>query len=55
MLEGISEYFEEELDQRMHLLSTAIEPAIMIIMGLVIGTIIVTMYLPVFKLGATIG
>lgn len=55
MLEGISEYFEEELDQRMHLLSTAIEPAIMIIMGLVIGTIIVTMYLPVFKIGATIG
>lgn len=55
MLEAISEYFEEELDQRMHLLSTAIEPAIMIIMGLVIGTIIVTMYLPVFKIGATIG
>jgi len=55
MLEGISDYFEEELDQRLHLLSTAIEPAIMIIMGVVIGTIIVTMYLPVFKLGGTVG
>jgi len=55
MLEGISDYFEEELDQRLHLLSTAIEPAIMVVMGVVIGTIIVTMYLPVFKLAGTVG
>lgn len=55
MLESISDYFEEELDQRLHLLSTAIEPAIMIIMGVVIGTIIVTMYLPVFKIAGTVG
>jgi type IV pilus assembly protein PilC len=55
MLEGISDYFEEELDQKLHLLSTAIEPAIMVVMGVVIGTIIVTMYLPVFKLAGTVG
>lgn len=55
MLESISDYFEEELDQRLHLLSTAIEPAIMILMGLVIGAIIVTMYLPVFKIAGTVG
>lgn len=55
MLESISDYFEEELDQKLLLLSTAIEPAIMIIMGVVIGTIIVTMYLPVFKIAGTVG
>lgn len=55
MLEGISDFFEEELDQKLHLLSTAIEPAIMIIMGVVIGAIIVTMYLPVFKIAGTVG
>jgi type IV pilus assembly protein PilC len=55
MLEGISDYFEEDLDQRLHLLSSAIEPAIMIVMGLVIGAIIVTMYLPVFKIAGTVG
>jgi type IV pilus assembly protein PilC len=55
MLEGISDYFEEELDQRLHLLSTAIEPAIMVVMGVLIGSIIVTMYLPVFKLAGTVG
>ncbi len=55
MLESISDYFEEELDQRLHMLSTAIEPAIMIIMGVLIGAIIVTMYLPVFKIAGTVG
>lgn len=55
MLESISDYFEEELDQRLLLLSTAIEPAIMIVMGVVIGAIIVTMYLPIFKIAGTVG
>jgi len=36
-------------------LTTAIEPAIMIIMGLVIGGIIITMYLPIFKIAGTVG
>ena len=55
MLGDISEYYEEELERQLHILTTAIEPAIMIIMGVVIGVIIITMYLPVFKIGATIG
>jgi type IV pilus assembly protein PilC len=55
MLEGISDYFEEEIDQRLQFLSTAIEPAIMVVMGLIIGAIIITMYLPVFKIAGTVG
>ena len=51
----ISEYFEEELEERLGVLATAIEPAIMIVMGLVIGAIIITMYLPVFKIAGTVG
>jgi type IV pilus assembly protein PilC len=39
----------------MHLLTTAIEPAIMVIMGVVIGVIIIAMYLPVFKIAGTVG
>jgi type IV pilus assembly protein PilC len=54
MLEGISDYFEDELDQKLHLLSTAIEPAMMVFMGVVIGTIIVIMYLPIFKIAGTV-
>ncbi len=55
MLVEISEYFEEELEERLGVLATAIEPAIMIVMGLVIGAIIITMYLPVFKIAGTVG
>jgi len=55
MLGEISDYIEEEIDKNLHLLTTAIEPAIMIIMGFVIGVIIITMYLPIFKIGSTVG
>jgi len=55
MLVDISDYLEEELEERMHLLTTAIEPAIMLIMGVVIGGIIIAMYLPVFKIAGTVG
>lgn len=55
MLGDISDYFEDEIERSLHVLSTAIEPAIMIVMGVVIGTIIITMYLPIFKIAGTVG
>jgi len=55
MLGEISDYFEEEIDRNLHILTTAVEPAIMIVMGLIIGVIIITMYLPVFKIAGTVG
>ncbi|MEI6208807.1 MAG: type II secretion system F family protein [Desulfuromonadales bacterium] len=55
MLIDISDYLEDELEERMRLLTTAIEPAIMLIMGVVIGVIIIAMYLPIFKIAGTVG
>ncbi len=55
MLGDVSDYLEDEVEERMHLLTTAFEPAIMIIMGLLIGFIIIAMYLPVFKIAGTVG
>ncbi|MBI1921778.1 MAG: type II secretion system F family protein [Geobacter sp.] len=55
MLMDVSEHFEEEVEGRLNVLTTAIEPAIMIFMGLVIGGIVITMYLPVFKIAGTVG
>lgn len=55
MLGDISDYFEEEIDIHLHVLTTAIEPAIMVVVGLVVGTIIITMYLPIFKIAGTVG
>lgn len=55
MLADISDYFEEEIERNLQVLASAIEPAIMIVMGVVIGVIIVTMYLPIFKMANTAG
>lgn len=54
MLGDISDYFEDEIERDLHVLTTAIEPAIMVVMGVVIGAIIVTMYLPIFKIASTV-
>ncbi|MEI8356143.1 MAG: type II secretion system F family protein, partial [Deltaproteobacteria bacterium] len=55
MLADISDYFEEEVEGRVTLLTTAIEPLIMLFMGLVIGAIVITMYLPIFRIASTVG
>ena len=54
MLSDISDYFEDEIERNLQVLTTAIEPAIMVVMGVVIGAIIVTMYLPIFKIASTV-
>ena len=55
MLADISDYFEEEIERNLAVLTTAIEPAIMVVMGVVIGVIIIAMYLPIFKIANTVG
>jgi len=55
MLIDIADYLEDELEERMRILTTAIEPAVMVVMGIIIGGIIITMYLPVFKIAGTVG
>jgi len=55
MLSDVAEHLEAQVEERLQLLTTAIEPAVMLVMGLVIGIIIVAMYLPIFKLAGTVG
>ena len=54
MLGDISDYFEEEIDIHLQVLTTAIEPAIMVVVGVIVGAIVITMYLPVFKIAGTV-
>ena len=54
MLSNIAEFYEIEIDNLVANLSALIEPLIMIILGLIIGGLVVAMYLPIFKMGATI-
>jgi type IV pilus assembly protein PilC len=54
MLGNISAFYEEETNTDLVRLTTLIEPVIMVTMGLVVGSIVVIMYLPIFELAGTI-
>ncbi len=54
ILEEIADYHDQDVDHKVGILTDLIEPALMIIMGIVIGTIVVLMYLPIFQLGARV-
>ena len=54
MLEEIALFYEEQLDNRLAKLMTLIEPALMLLIGVFVGGIIVTMYLPIFSLAEVI-
>jgi type IV pilus assembly protein PilC len=50
----LSQQYSEEVDHRAALLSTALEPVIIIFLGLVVGLILVGMYLPIFQISNSI-
>nr|AAA85695.1 PilG [Neisseria meningitidis] len=51
MLNKAAEFYEDEVDNAVGWLSAMMEPIIILILGLVIGTLLVAMYLPLFNLG----
>lgn len=55
MLNRVADFFEEEVDRMVNTLSTLIEPVLIIFLGVVVGGILVSLYLPIFKLGEVIG
>ena len=50
MLVKVADYFEEEVDTVVANLLTIMEPVIMVILGVIVGTIVIAMYMPLFKL-----
>ncbi|KMQ49718.1 Type IV fimbrial assembly protein PilC [Chitinispirillum alkaliphilum] len=55
MLKKVSDFYEEEVDAAVEALTSVIEPIMIIVMGIVIGGILVSMYLPMFEMIGTIG
>ncbi|MGN7787317.1 type II secretion system F family protein [Niabella sp. 22666] len=51
----LSDRYSEELDYQTTQLSKFIEPAIIVILGFVVGIVLIAMYLPMFNMGNTIG
>lgn len=54
MLEKIADLYAADLDYLISNLTHLLEPLIMIILGVLIGGLVISMYLPIFKLGTII-
>ncbi len=54
MLGKAADFYEAEVDDMVAGLSSLMEPIIIVILGSVIGGIVVSMYLPIFKLGQVV-
>jgi type IV pilus assembly protein PilC len=50
MLVKVADYYEEEVDVVVANLLTVLEPVMMVFLGVVVGGIVISMYLPLFKL-----
>ena len=54
MLGKAADFYEAQVNQTVNTLSSVIEPLIMVILGGLIGTLVIAMYLPIFQLGAVV-
>ena len=55
MMENIAEFYDDEVDTMLEGLTALIEPLLMVFLGVVIGGIVVSMFLPIFKMGEIVG
>jgi type IV pilus assembly protein PilC len=52
MLNSVAEFFEEDVQTSLTAAMSLIEPLILVVMGVVVVTILIALYLPIFSLGA---
>lgn len=54
MLNKVAEFYEQEVNNSVDALASLIEPLVMVFIGTLVGGMVIGMYLPIFKLAATI-
>ena len=55
MLSKIADFYEEEVDMAVANLTSLLEPFLMIFLGVVIGGVVISMYLPIFNMASAVG
>ncbi|PIS34040.1 MAG: hypothetical protein COT38_02170 [Candidatus Omnitrophica bacterium CG08_land_8_20_14_0_20_41_16] len=55
VLADIAEAYEKEIESDLKTLSSLIEPAIILVLGLVIGAMVIAMLLPIFNMNSIVG
>jgi type IV pilus assembly protein PilC len=51
----VAEFYEAEVDNAVDSMSSLLEPLIMAVLGVLVGSMVIAMYLPIFKLGQVVG
>jgi type IV pilus assembly protein PilC len=54
MLSKVADFYDDEVDQAVENLTSALEPIIMVVLGGIVGFLVISMYLPIFQLAGTI-
>ena len=54
MLRKVAELYEDEVDDAVANLTALMEPMIMVILGVILGGLVISMYLPIFQLGSVV-
>ena len=52
MLQKVADFYEEEVNNTVDALSSLLEPFVIILVGVIVGSIVVAMYLPIFQMAA---
>jgi type IV pilus assembly protein PilC len=52
MLTSVAEFYEEDVQTALTAAMSLIEPAILIVMGIIVAFVLISLYLPIFTLGA---
>ncbi len=55
MLGKIADFYDSEVDQAVENLTSMIEPFMLVFLGVTIGGLVVSMYLPIFKMAGVVG
>ena len=55
MLAKVADFYDDEVDNAVTSLTSLMEPMIIVILGVIIGFIVVSMYMPIFSLGSVMG
>ncbi len=53
MLSSVAEFYEEDVETALSATLSLVEPAILIVMAVIVGLVLISLYLPIFKLGAS--
>lgn len=54
MLRKVGELYEEEVDDAVANLTALMEPMIMVVLGVILGGLVISMYLPIFQMGSLV-